>query len=293
MKISKPKRLITRLSIISLLGLVSAAMLLSSPRTPSTYPVPSPNGYADFVEAGRLVERVPWAPVFRSMDVEQASAEELRRYISQCGEAMGLVHAGLAKRCPVPVRLTKTFMADDRQSLARLKALTWFVVAKIRLAAMEGRTNEAIDVFLLGWQLTRRAAQGGLMLDYLAGIGRDYLLLSNFKPLIPGLNAEECERIIRTIEDVERGSEKARAFLRRTDEWQDAVFGAAAHRKAEIWLWARTVGEICRFRSLRPLQKLPSRVVLGRQEQHETAIQDVLGKLREQRARPSGKGNSA
>ena len=55
---------------------------------------------------------------------------------------------------------------------------------------MEGRTNTVIDVFLQGWQLTRRAARGGLMLDYLASVGREDLLFRNFKPLIPGLKAK-------------------------------------------------------------------------------------------------------
>src|SRR5258708_7428372 len=90
------------------LGIAMVAALLAflalRPATPfPPVPLPTPNGYDDFLKAGRVASAT-------TMDYRSMSQQELREFVIQNTEALKVLRAGLAKDSRVPIEFSVDYL---------------------------------------------------------------------------------------------------------------------------------------------------------------------------------------
>ena len=183
------------------LGLVAAALALvavmlygtvQSNRPLPPQPLPSPNGYDDFLKAGQLVVGNP--------DDPSLSQEELRELLARNAEALKLVKQGLTRTCHVSARFAVANFSTHMSELASFKRLAYLLVAEGRLAELERRSNDAMQSYLEAYRFGQESCRGGLVIDKLVGIACQAIGIKALQKTAPGLDASHCRAAIRALE---------------------------------------------------------------------------------------------
>src|SRR6478736_4016915 len=120
--------------------LVAGAMLIltiGNNRPEALPPLPVPNGYDDFVAAGKLIIG-DTAPV-RSFNTNSGTAHEmelelLRALVTTNAEAFRLFQLGLTRTCAVPLATSVTNQSRMLEHLGMIKRLAPFSIVVGRLA---------------------------------------------------------------------------------------------------------------------------------------------------------------
>jgi len=212
---------ITKQSIIKMAGLaiLAAAGLIVwfQPPAPAPVPMPSTNGYDDFVKAGRLL--VNNQPGWWDLD-----HEKLRDYVLPNAEALKLVRVGLGRQCRVPIEYSMAHYWVLNNNRMSFKSLMQALTAEGTLAEMEHRTNEAaiafFDIVRSGHELSR----GGVLLDGMFAIVYEKIGLSRLQQLTAGVDGPTCRDLIKTLEYLETRREPPEEFLRRDKEYERRIF---------------------------------------------------------------------
>jgi hypothetical protein len=159
-------------SFVLLIALISAlpAYVLAMLLTPDPIPVtslPTPNGYDDFVAAGRIVGATQ---LNGTLDVQTASPAQLAAEVKKCAEAYILVDAGLIKDCVAPVtyRLSNDSLPMDE--LIVFRSITRALYARGRVAEANGQLSEALDCYEQAVRLGYAVRRGGLLIHALVGM---------------------------------------------------------------------------------------------------------------------------
>ena len=111
--------------------------LVKPSRLPAFPPLPSPNGYDDFVKANKLLVGRPF-----DMIRTNTSTESLRVFVESNRQALDLVRVGLSRHCGVPLESLKN------SSNTQFYRLTMTLEAEGKLAEQEGRTADAVSACL-------------------------------------------------------------------------------------------------------------------------------------------------
>ncbi len=162
----------------------------------SAGPLPTPNGYDDFVKAGQTVSGN--ASDYRSMNEEQ-----LRQFVAGNAQALKLVRAGLGKECRVPLELSTNYFEKHLPELSYSKSLCLVLVAEGRLAELENRPADAPQSYLDAIQFSHETVRGGVVIDKLVGIATESLALTPLEKVSRGLEAKDCRKAIQSLEAVE------------------------------------------------------------------------------------------
>src|SRR5882672_9833670 len=97
-------------------ALVLIYALWPEPKIDPAPPLPSPNGYDDFIKAGQLLI---------SADYSRMSREELRSVVGTNQEPLRLVRLGLKRDCQVP---TEDSMAYQQKHLSDLSSVKYLAL---------------------------------------------------------------------------------------------------------------------------------------------------------------------
>lgn len=244
-------------------------------REPASFPLPSPNGYDDFLKASALL-RGDW---------EHTNQDALRLCAAQNAQSFALVEAGLRKSCRVSVEVSKEYQAKHSKELGSLKHLTHCMIARAKLAEKEGRTNDALAGYLEACRFAFEMGRGGLGIDSLNSISCQALVMRDFSPMAPRLSSSQCSEALRVIEELEREREDPELVMRRERSWLDAAYGSFWRTRA----WSDALWDTWRSRSMAPLNRLLGRdVVAERTTRYKTnVIAPLLDRLRAQMELPS------
>lgn len=183
-----------------LFGLVVAANLILvlfvvlgafEPRSPAK-PFPNPNGYDDFVKAGKLVSG-------NAGDYSTMAEQQLTALVSTNGEALKLVRVGLGRECRVSNSYTNKFINFHLDALADQKKLVYNFCAEGRLAELQKRTNDAVQSFLDAEHFGIECCRGGVLISKLVGIACESLGRSGLRPLVDKLDAQQSRKIAQSL----------------------------------------------------------------------------------------------
>ena len=153
------------LTLAILVPAVSICWRLVHPRTIQQPAVPNPNGYDELVPAGSLIKGVN-EPL-----VETATHSQLKAYVAPVQRCLLAGSAALDIPCQVPVRLDEgALMRALLTDVQSLRSIARAFDGRGRLAAMEGRTKDAVASYLDTIRLGRTVMRGGLIIDVLIGI---------------------------------------------------------------------------------------------------------------------------
>ena len=93
---SRAAKLLTGFFIVAVLLVVATLVLTRNQPPPAGPPLPNPNGYDDFVQAGRMVAD-------NTSDYSTMSEADLRALVKTNSEALKLARTGLTRECQVPL----------------------------------------------------------------------------------------------------------------------------------------------------------------------------------------------
>ncbi len=190
-------RLPGKLSLITFAVLISALLLLTlalRSRAPLSFaPLPSPNGYDDLVAAGNLVTD-------ELINADEMPLEPLRAFVATNAEAVRLLELGLSRTCNVPMVVFITNQTLAMTELAVTKRIAQFNRALGRLAELEGRTNDAVQIYLRGFTLSDELSRGGFLIHGLVGIACEAIAFNRLTNLTAKLNATDTTQIIADLE---------------------------------------------------------------------------------------------
>jgi hypothetical protein len=210
-----------------LLAVVAAVWLLALRSRPSPVRVtlPTPNGYAELLQAANLVATTPGGEKVSALDSTTETVAELRAALEPHARALELVRLGLTKECRVPVEYTSDYIGNSVPALTGFKRVAQALMAEGRLAELEGRTNEAARSYLACVQLGEASARGGMLIHRLVGMACGTLGVQKLRHLLPTLDGAAQKMVLDGLAKVEAQHEPVQAAIDQDKAWTRAVYG--------------------------------------------------------------------
>ncbi len=193
---SKARKLLGLGIAVVILGLLAFSLFYA--RSTATFPpLPNPNGYDDFVAAGKKVSS-------QISDFPTLKQAELREVVATNGEALRLCRLGLSRTCSVPTEAVITNFDATMGEIAPLKRLAQLLAAEGRLAEMENRPGDAARSYAEAICLGNETSRGGLLIHRLVGVAMEAIGGNRLARLIPELNGEQSRVPLRLLDDMDR-----------------------------------------------------------------------------------------
>ena len=194
----KPRNLLLALALIILIAFAALiGFMVGQPLVSA--PMPNPNGYDDFVQAGGTV----------TGDVGKYSTldeNKLREVVLANTEPLHLLRRGLTRRCAVPTAVGMTNFGALTSDLAKFKALALLLATEGRLAELENHPGDAARSYFEVIRLGNETSRGGFMINRLVGVACEAIGARPLAKLLPGLSCEQARPIIAELENVDAGS---------------------------------------------------------------------------------------
>jgi hypothetical protein len=229
-------KLLTGFFVVAALLVVAALVLTRNQPPPASPPLPKPNGYDDFVRAGRMVAD-------NTSDFSTMSEGDLRALVMKNSEALKLARTGLTHECQVPL----DFLAPNPTyftNLGVVKRLAQAVTTEGRLAEMENRPADAAEAYLTVIRLGYATGRGGLLIDSLVSIAVEAMGMVNMERLAPKLDAKQCREAAAALESSEGQREPTQDVLARERLWARRAYGLKGQ-----------IARIVNFKSIRQTEK--------------------------------------
>lgn len=172
------KSWLKRFSLMLGIVVILVAFALFAGRTPQPPPLPNPNGYDDFLRAGRMVTG-------KVGDFRHLDHDALRALVETNPEPLRVLRLGLTRRCAVPTDAAIANIATLWRELGNLKSLALLLSAEGRLRELDNRPADAAQSYVDAIHLGCEMSHGGLMINRLVGIaceGVGEVLSSNLSP---------------------------------------------------------------------------------------------------------------
>jgi hypothetical protein len=179
----KLRKLLVALMIVAALSVV-VLLAVTTARPPPRPPLPSPNGYDDFVTAGGAV----------TGDLDNSSTldhDALRDLIATNTESLRLLRLGLSRECAVPGDPSSTNFGAIYTGLIFVKRVASLLHAEGRFAEMENRTGDAARSYVDAIRLGNNMSRGGVVITRLVGIACENIGTIPLIKLLPQLNSEQ------------------------------------------------------------------------------------------------------
>jgi hypothetical protein len=187
--------------------------------------LPSPNGYDDFVAAGKTF--LNGSPILNT-SVEPQSTAELAAEVAKFETTFDLVRLGLSRPSQVPLwpaDLSSIYLLDIQQLRTVARALT----REAELAQQQSRHRDAAMISIDCVRLGHASSRGGLLIQYLVGIAIEGVGYSSLYPAIPLLDADACREAVTLLEQIERDREPLDQMFHRERIYGENVYGWFGH----------------------------------------------------------------
>jgi hypothetical protein len=207
------------LALAALLALIIVLLTTFRPHDP----LPHPNGYDDFVAAGKMVVGDVWAG---NVQIDRQDKVEMARFAARNEPVLSRVRLGLSREVLVPVTVSSEGWATVfRNSVAVQQAGSAISVIAEQKAA-EGRMDEAVAINLDCIRLAIAASRGGLEQNCVLACGDELEAVRRLLVLAPKLDAARCRDTLKALSSLQQGREprevvrrRERHFFRRLGAW--------------------------------------------------------------------------
>ena len=210
-------KLLTAFCVLAAVLVVGALVIILSRPPPPLPPLPKPNGYDEFVKAGKMVDE-------RSSDYRDMSEAELRGLVSTNAEALKVARIGLSRECRVPLEFTPT---EDKHflELPQVKRLAFMLAAEGKLAELEKRPGDAACSYLDAVRIGHALSRGGVIIDSLVGVAVQAIGTQPLERLVPRLDVKQCRELAAALETIESKRESSDDVLNQEHAWSRRTYG--------------------------------------------------------------------
>jgi hypothetical protein len=203
----------------------SFLIFMESEPLPPVAPLPNPNGYDTFLDAGKAVTE-------GSGDFDKMNEAQLRDLVGKNAAALALARVGLSNQCRVPIQYSESYISNHLDDLAALKRLSQAFAAEGMLAEMDGRTNDAIHSFLDNVHLGNEVMRGGVLIDGLVGGAIEAIGTSHLQTLAPHLDANTCRETAAALETLDSSGQSWDDVMQQENAWSHAAFRGWSYKLA-------------------------------------------------------------
>ncbi len=195
------------ISAVTLAG--ALAILRSSGNEPK---LPNPNGYDDLVRAAqKLVVELDGADL---SDYETLVPSSLHALTLTNAEALRIARAALGKESRVPVQNSDDWCHAHLDELSGFRGLMRLFCAAGRLSELEGRTNDALILYLDCAHFAHESSRGGLIIDSMVARVCENLAISQLNRIRDSLDAAQNRRVAKALEQLDSQRETWEDFSR-------------------------------------------------------------------------------
>jgi hypothetical protein len=199
-------------------NLVIVAVVFTGGSSPAARPLPNPNGYDDFVKAGRMLIGNPSTN-------DTMSKEELATLIATNTETLKLVRLGLSRECREPVEYSTNYTTKLLPELGSFKQVVFLLCAEGRLAEMDGRTNDAAGIYLDGIRFGAELGRGGVLISELVSIACENAAMSRLQRLTDWVSAAKCREVASVLQTLDDREEPIADAIEQEKRWSRKTFG--------------------------------------------------------------------
>jgi len=192
------RTILLALAVVLVLAIITLMAFLYGRPTPFP-PLPSPNGYDDFVQAGALLSG-------RIGDYRNLGHEELKALVAMNTNVLALVRLGLKKQCALPMQNYLTNTAAMSTDLPPRKQSAQLLAAEGRLAELDERPEDAARSYLDAIRFGNEISRNGLVIDRLVGIACSAIGSVPLAKLAPQLGCEQLKPIIAELDKLDQTS---------------------------------------------------------------------------------------
>jgi hypothetical protein len=146
--------------------------------------MPNPNGYEDFVKAGRQVT----GDIGSYQELDHSALNAL---VSANSEPLRILRVGLAETCRMPVDAVLANMTGLTGEMTDMKHLAQLLSAEGRLHELESQPGDAASSYTDAIRLGNEMSRGALLITRLVGISCESIGCRGLAKLLPRLNREE------------------------------------------------------------------------------------------------------
>jgi len=190
---------------------------------PPIAPLPNPNGYEDYLAAGRMLDESNfenYAENYSTLDLKT-----LRQLVSRSSEALARARLGLSHECLTPNIYSPKYISGLATNLPAIKRLAWAFSAEGRLAELEKRTNDAVHIYLDDIRVGQRSCRGGGTIERLVGTAVEAFGMEPLEALTDISNATLCREVVQELERIDEIDEPAKNTLLQEAIWRRHSFG--------------------------------------------------------------------
>ncbi len=187
---------------------------------------PANNGYHDLTSAGRVAEAGKFNAL--NFDADSASREALRAAVIEMEPAYDKLRVGLSKKVRMPI----DYESPDGFGVPYIQAMRSLARSKsgrARLAMQENRPEDALEDYLDTIRLGYAIRPETLMVNALVGIAITSIGQRGLYEQIAAFDAKQSTRAIALLQQLERESESAEAFVYRDRIWSQHANGWHGH----------------------------------------------------------------
>ena len=224
--------LIVLLSIPAAVILAAVGLLIfdAAQPLPPIQPLPNPNGYDDFVQAGEIVKAGAKADF---TELKNLSREELLVLVSKNAKALQIARTGLQQESRVPLDYSPTSRARF-DKLPSIKYLAFAFMTEGKLAEVENRFNDASKSYLDLVRLANQSGRGGTLIDEMVSIAFEAMVTENLQKLPGRLDAKSCRETAATLETLDAQRQSWNEVMRQEDAWSRRTFPELRYRLSAL-----------------------------------------------------------
>ena len=185
----------------------------SHPAPPADSPLPNPNGYDKFVNAGELLQGQ--AGLFETM-----SESELASLVASNSEALALARSAFSNECRVPVQYSVSYSSSHIKYLSAFRGLAQNLAAEGRLAELQNRQDDAAKCYLDTVHFGSEVGRGGFLVDVMIGVAIESLGTISLQNISGGLDAKSCRESVAALESFETNRQSWADVMEQEDVWR-------------------------------------------------------------------------
>lgn len=193
-------------------------IFLDTEPLPLVQPLPNPNGYNDFVKAGRITADLA------EYEYDKLNQEQLREAVKKNAAALSLVRDGLSNECRVPIQFSQVYAENHLNDLASFKKLAQAFAAEGKLAEIENHPDAAAKSYLDAIHFGNESMDGGVLIDALVGIAIEAIATSHLTNLVDKLDAKSCRETAATLETFDGQRQTWNEIMRQEHNWSRRTF---------------------------------------------------------------------
>ncbi|MCI0535069.1 MAG: hypothetical protein L0Z50_07565, partial [Verrucomicrobiales bacterium] len=206
----------TKITLASAGILALAACFLLRPAKISNVPMPSPNGFHEFIRAGQSIQETT------AQMKELTDTNSLRDFVADNAEGLALIRSGLRHESRVVIDLTISLQAGINSHLQQVTAVQKLVPALLaegRLAELENRSDHALMSYLDALRVSHESVRGGVLLHRISGFSMEQLAAVALRHVTTNLNAAQCRHAVLVLEEIELQRELIEVTAERERQW--------------------------------------------------------------------------